>query len=64
VTPGSPAADAGIREGDVIRQVNRKSVNSVAELREALAGADRRPALVLLVRQGNELFVALAPHNG
>ena len=64
VTPGSPAADAGIREGDVIRQVNRKSVNSVAELREALAGADRRPALVLLVRQGNELFVALAAHNG
>jgi len=64
VTPGSPAANAGIREGDVIKQVNRKSVNSVAELKEALAGADRRPALVLLVRQGNELFVALTPHNG
>jgi serine protease Do len=64
VTPGSPAADAGIREGDVIQQVNHKSVSSVADLKAALAGADRRPALVLLVRQGTELFVALAPHNG
>jgi serine protease Do len=63
VTPGSPASDAGVRPGDVIEQVNRKPVSSVSELQDALKASSDRPALVLLNRQGNSLYVALAPRN-
>ena len=32
VEPGSPAANAGIQTGDIIREVNRKAVKNVEEL--------------------------------
>jgi serine protease Do len=63
VVPGSPAFDAGVRRGDVIEQVNRRPVTSVSELQSALGASGDRPALVLLNRQGNGLYVALAPRN-
>ncbi len=63
VAPGSPASDAGVRPGDVIEQVNRKPVSSVSELQDALKASAERPALLLLNRQGNSLYVALAPRN-
>jgi Do/DeqQ family serine protease len=63
VAPGSPASDAGVRSGDVIEQVNQKPVTTVADLQEALKASTRRPALLLLNRQGTPLYVALAPRN-
>ncbi len=58
----SPAAEQGMRPGDVIRQVGSESVTrpqQVASLAQA-ARAENRQALLLLVnRGGNELFVAL-----
>jgi len=61
VAPDSPAAEAGIKAGDVIRQVNRKPVATVEQVRrEAASTAAGRP-LLLLVRpaDGNERFAAL-----
>jgi serine protease Do len=60
VAPMSPAANAGIRSGDVIKEVNRKPVRSVADLQEGLRTVADRPALVLVSRNGAEIFVALA----
>jgi Do/DeqQ family serine protease len=59
VEPGSRAARAGLRAGDVIEQVNRRSVSSVDALREALQRGDR-PALLLVHRGETTLFVTLA----
>jgi S1-C subfamily serine protease len=39
---GGLSANAGFRPGDVVRQVNGRTVNSVAELRAALAQAGRQ----------------------
>ncbi len=36
VIPGSPAQDADIRSGDVIREIGRRPVRSVAEFKDAL----------------------------
>ena len=57
VQDGSRAADAGLRPGDVIEEVNRQPVQSVADLRAALESAADRPLLLLVNREGNEVFV-------
>jgi len=59
IDPDGRAADAGLREGDVIRQVDGKGVHSAAELRSALSGKADRPALILVQRGGNSFFATL-----
>jgi serine protease Do len=64
VDPDGRAADAGIEAGDVIEQVNRQPVQSVDELRAAVAKSNDRPVLLLVNRQGSGLFVTVRPNNG
>jgi serine protease Do len=61
VRAGSPAADAGVRPGDVLLEVNRQPVKSVAEMKQVVTQAEDHSALLLLVQreQGN-IFLALA----
>lgn len=58
VAPGSPAAQAGLRPGDVILAANRMRVTSPESLAAALA-AGRGAAALLVWRDGRELFVVL-----
>jgi serine protease Do len=58
VDPNGPAAEAGIRRGDVIREVDGRALTSSDELRRALSGGDR-PALVLVQRGELNIFVPL-----
>jgi len=61
VQPGSPAERAGLQRGDVIREVNRQAVQSVQEVRDAIAKADTQDAVALLVtRNQGSVFVAMA----
>jgi S1-C subfamily serine protease len=59
VQPLSKAADAGLRSGDVIEEVDRQKVDSVEALRAALSKGDA-PALLLVHRGDSTLFVTLA----
>ena len=59
VDPSGSAADAGLRPGDVIQQVNRRPVNTPGELDQALRQAGHRPALVLVERQGTPFYVTI-----
>jgi serine protease Do len=52
VQDGSPAAEAGLQQGYVIREVNHKPVNNVAEYRAALAGMGDQPVLLLIETSG------------
>jgi serine protease Do len=61
VNPDGRAADAGIQAGDVIEQVDRQPVNSVDELRSATRRSTDRPLLLLVNREGRELFVTVRP---
>ncbi|MBA3441516.1 MAG: PDZ domain-containing protein, partial [Pyrinomonadaceae bacterium] len=63
VDPSGPAAEAEIRRGDVIEQVNRQPVRSTADLRAALERSGDRPSLVLINRRGNSFFVTLRPRR-
>jgi serine protease Do len=61
VNPDGRAADAGIQAGDVILEVNREAVQSIDALRGAMRKAGERPALLLVSREGRELFVTVRP---
>jgi Do/DeqQ family serine protease len=58
VEPSSRAAEAGLRSGDVIEQVDGKAVQSADALRSALKAGDR-PALLLVHRGATSVFVTL-----
>ena len=59
VEPQSPAARAGLREGDVIQQINGKSVQTAEEVRSALNAAGDKPAVLLITRGNATIFVPL-----
>jgi serine protease Do len=61
VDPDGRAAAAGIQPKDVIEEVNRKPVQSVDDLRASMKGATDRPILLLVSRQGKDLFVTVRP---
>ena len=62
VHPGSRAAEAGLRPGDVLLEVNRQPVRSVADLQQVLAKAEEKTQFLLLVqREQGDFFVALVP---
>jgi serine protease Do len=64
VDPDGRAADAGIQPGDIIQSVNRQSVKTVDELRDAVRQSRDKPALMLITRQGRSVFVTVRPANG
>ena len=59
VKPGSPAEEAGVRQGDVILEVNRQAVKSVKEVKDQVAKAGEKDTLLLLVQseQGKHYVV-------
>jgi serine protease Do len=59
VDPSGRAASAGLREGDVIQQVNGRSVRTPAEVKSALDASTDRPAVLLIAREGRTFFVPL-----
>jgi serine protease Do len=64
VAPASPASNAGIQSGDVILEVNHQAVSSVSEFQSAMKDAAEKPALLLVTRQGGNIFIALSPARG
>ena len=60
VEDGSPAAAAGVQDGDLITAVNREKVASMADVDAVVAKAeDRNSVLLLINRKGASLFVVL-----
>jgi serine protease Do len=64
VDPGSPADDAEIRAGDVIREVDRKPVTSPDAFDKAVAARKAGKPLLLLIQRGDAtLFITIAPES-
>jgi Do/DeqQ family serine protease len=59
VDPNSLAAEAGLRPGDVILEVNRQPVKSGADIRAAVKASGSRPTLLLMNREGANHFIAI-----
>jgi serine protease Do len=61
LAPMSPAAQAGLHQGDVIESINRQPVHSVADF-ERLAAQAKGDTLLRINRQGTGMFIVISPN--
>ncbi|MCB1025048.1 MAG: DegQ family serine endoprotease [Acidobacteria bacterium] len=59
VQSGSKAEDAGLQRGDVIMQINRQDVKTVSDAQAALLKSGDKPALLLINRQNQTVYVTV-----
>lgn len=60
VEPGSPAAEGGLRPGDLIQEVNRHKIQNMRDYNQAVKEPKKDETLLLLVKRGkNTMYVAL-----
>lgn len=60
VQPGSPAAEARLRAGDLIKEVNRQKIQNVRDYNQAVQKPKKGESVLLLVKRGqNTFYVAL-----
>ncbi len=61
VDPNGPAADEGVSRGDVILEINKKPVKTVADVQAALSSSGGRPVLLLISRRGQTIYLTVKP---
>jgi serine protease Do len=62
VKSGSPAEEAGVREGDLMLEVNRKAVSTLKSYEHVAANLPKDQAVLLLLkRQGRAIYLTLRP---
>ncbi|MCK8602535.1 DegQ family serine endoprotease [Desulfoferrobacter suflitae] len=60
IEPGSPAAEARLRAGDLVKEVNRQKIQNLRDYKQAVEKAKKEESLLLLVKRGeNTFYVAL-----
>jgi serine protease Do len=62
VDPGSVAQEQGLREGDLIKEVNRQAIASAEEFKSAVAQAKKGESVLLrVVRENRAFYSVLSP---
>ena len=63
IDPNGSAAEAGIRQGDLIQEVNRQPVKTVVEFSAAMQRSGAKPALVLVKRRNGVVYLTLKANS-
>ncbi len=62
IASGSPASEAGLRPGDLIKEINRKEIENLDDYRQALRQVKKGDNLLLLIKRGmGALYIVLTP---
>ena len=60
IKPDSPAGEAKLRPGDLVKEVNRQKIQNVRDYNQALQKIKKGESLLLLIKRGkNTFYVAL-----
>ena len=60
VVPQSPAADAGIRPGDIIREVDQRPIKNMEDFNRAISEYKAKETILFLIeRQGQTMYLTL-----
>jgi serine protease Do len=59
VERSTPAADAGIRRGDVIVEINRAKIGDLTDFRELMDGYKKAKVLVVIYRGGGHFYAVI-----
>ncbi len=63
VQPGSRAAEAGLRPGDLIQEIDKARVRSPDDVRKALEKDGKQTHLLLVLHDGSTHYVAIPPEG-
>ena len=56
VESGSPAEEAGIKRGDIIKEINHKKINNIADYNKAVAKSSIKEGVLLLIKREDQTF--------
>lgn len=56
VKSGSPAEEIGLRQGDLIKEINRQPIESLADYQKVMAALEKEQGLLLLVQRGDNTY--------
>jgi len=56
IDEGSPAEEAGLRRGDIIKEINRKAVGNMNEFRREMGKANLKKGILFLIQRGETTF--------
>lgn len=59
IQPGSPAEEADLRAGDIIKEINKKAVRNIDDFKEVMRKVNARDGVVMLVKRENVSFYAV-----
>jgi serine protease Do len=62
VDPSSAAAAAGLNRGDVIQEINHKSVATSAQYKQLMSGTNGQPILLLVNSGGVTHYLVVEAH--
>ncbi len=61
VEPNGPAAEAGVSRGDVILEIDRQPVSSIADVKETLDAAGDEGVVLLVASHGRTVYITVKP---
>jgi serine protease Do len=59
VDPNGAAAEEGISRGDVIMEINRRSVKTIEDVQSALERSGDKPILLLISSKGRTIYLTI-----
>ncbi|MBS1112558.1 MAG: serine protease MucD [Nitrospirae bacterium] len=59
VEPGSPADEAEMKKGDIIKEINKKEIDNLATYNQVLTNAKRNESMLLFINRGGKKFYVI-----